>query len=134
MAESSYTIIVNAPAIADGELADIVTRAADGIACSIDDNVSTWDVDVIEGTYANPLSGDNIHGLGRNEPGDEADRVNPRWNSDVVQFARLLAEIIATHSEIDYAALSESMGLELARIDDMFERAQRVWEQAKERV
>jgi hypothetical protein len=58
----SYTIIVSGP---DPQLAwEAVQDAAKAIACAIDDHVSPFDVDVIEGTFANPLSGDNVLGLG----------------------------------------------------------------------
>lgn len=54
------------------------------------------------------------------------------WDDDLIQFARLLCEINATHSEIDVAALCESMDLEYDDIDTLFDRAHVVWEQAKE--
>lgn len=53
------------------------------------------------------------------------------WNNDLVQFARLLDEITATFSEIDFPRLRESMDLPQERIDELFERARRVWEAAK---
>lgn len=64
----SYTIIVAAANIDEVELLAIVCAAADGIAAQIDTSQHVpWDVDVIEGTYADPLNGDNVHGLGRHE-------------------------------------------------------------------
>ncbi len=56
--------------------------------------------------------------------------VAANWENDAIQFPRLLAEIVATQ-EIDFAVLSESTGLELARIDELFDRAQRAWEKIK---
>lgn len=53
------------------------------------------------------------------------------WDNDLIQFARLLDEIQATFSEIDYPALEASMDLEMDDIDALFERAQRVWDAAK---
>lgn len=54
------------------------------------------------------------------------------WDMDDVQFPRLLAEINATQDKVDFYALSESMGLELAAIDELFDRADSKWEQIKE--
>lgn len=57
----------------------------------------------------------------------------PLWEDDRVQFARLLAEINATHSEIDFAALEESMDVQRDDIDELFERAEAVFEASKAR-
>lgn len=54
-----------------------------------------------------------------------------KWADDITQFPRLLAEINATQDDLDFDALSESMGLELARIDELFERAHAAWEATK---
>lgn len=59
---------------------------------------------------------------------------NARWNDDLVQFARLLCEIVATHSEIDYAGLCASMDLDYDEVDELFERAHNSWERAKREV
>src|SRR4051794_22348713 len=60
----SYTIIVS-PADDDGPIWAAVKEAADKIAGVFDTiGVTEWDVDVIEGTFGDPLSGDNVHGLG----------------------------------------------------------------------
>lgn len=63
-----------------------------------------------------------------------AETPDDRWANDLTQFARLLAEINATQDTLDFDALSESMGLELARIDELFDRADTVWEAAKARL
>jgi hypothetical protein len=65
MTKPIYTIIVNAPEIPDDELVKLVEAAATRLAETVDDGVAPFDVDVIEGTPAEPLSGDNVHGLGR---------------------------------------------------------------------
>jgi len=57
---------------------------------------------------------------------------NPKWEDNSIQFPRLLAEILATQENLDYEALSESMGLEQARIDELFDRADAEWERIKE--
>lgn len=56
---------------------------------------------------------------------------NPLWNNDLIQFARLLAEISATQDHLDLPALAESMDLELAEVNVIFDRADAVWEAAK---
>lgn len=59
----SYTIVISGP---DPDLAkNVALRAAEAIARRLDDGTSPYDVDVVEGTFGNPLSGDNINGLGR---------------------------------------------------------------------
>jgi len=63
---------------------------------------------------------------------EAAERRNKVWEDNNVQFARLLAEIMATQDNLDMEALSESMGLEIARIEELFERAQMSWEHSKE--
>lgn len=55
------------------------------------------------------------------------------WNSNLTQFPRLLGEIWGVGlTEDQYKSLSESMGLESERIDDLFERADYIWQRDKE--
>lgn len=54
-----------------------------------------------------------------------------RWDNDTVQFARLLSEIAATQDLPDLALLLESMDLTLNQVEELFERAHQVWENAK---
>jgi hypothetical protein len=53
------------------------------------------------------------------------------WEDDVVQFARMLCEIVASHEHLNIDALAESMDLEHSEVDDIFERAHQRWERAK---
>lgn len=55
------------------------------------------------------------------------------WHDDLVQFPRLLAEIVATQDNLDVDALCESMDLTREQLDELFERANTAWEAAKER-
>ena len=57
----------------------------------------------------------------------------PKWNNDIIQFARLLTEINATveFSDNDFEALCESMDLEKDRIHELFNRADKLFEKAK---
>lgn len=57
-----------------------------------------------------------------------------RWENDRIQFARLICEIVATHDEIDCAALRESMDLDQSDLDALFDRANEAWEKAKRKV
>jgi hypothetical protein len=51
------------------------------------------------------------------------------WSDDLVQFARLLAEILAVGIDDEtMAALCQSMDLDECGIDELFERAERAWE------
>lgn len=52
------------------------------------------------------------------------------WNNNLVQFARLLCEINATQ-QLDVAALYESMDLDAGDVTNLFDRANEVWERAK---
>lgn len=52
------------------------------------------------------------------------------WNNNAVQFPRLLAEIMATQN-LDLPALVESMDLTLDEVNELFDRADTVWESAK---
>jgi len=56
-----------------------------------------------------------------------------RWFDNRVQFARLLCEMVATlpMRMQDRNALAESMDLTPDQVDELFERAHAVWEEAK---
>lgn len=60
-----------------------------------------------------------------------------RWDSDVVQFARLVAEMSAEgllNRLVDYEALMARMDLSREDLNSLFERAIKRWDTAKERV
>jgi hypothetical protein len=77
---------------------------------------------------------------------DERDRVpvpyvltnasteRPLWEDDKIQFARLLSEIRAnTHiAWEDHMDLVKSMDLDGDRIEELFDRAEKVWEKSKQ--
>lgn len=54
------------------------------------------------------------------------------WEDDSVQFPRLLAEIAAIQDNLDVVGLAASMNLDKSWIAELFERAERAWEAAKE--
>ena len=56
--------------------------------------------------------------------------MTPRWKDNLVQFARLLCEISATH-ELDFVPLCESTDLEPEEIIEVLDQADEVWEHAK---
>jgi len=69
-----------------------------------------------------------------------ADRIKHPWLTDRVQFARLLCEMSALglpdgEDNWDlFNDLKENMDLTDNDIDELFERAHKVWEDAKERM
>ena len=68
--------------------------------------------------------------LGLNDP------LEPDWDNNYVQFARLIAEINATVDikEEDWKELCESMDLQEDEVNQLFDRALQVFEQSKERI
>lgn len=57
------------------------------------------------------------------------------WNNNDVQFPRLLAEVYAVGlTDVQYRELGESTGLERAQIDELFKRADTVFEKLKPQV
>jgi len=63
----------------------------------------------------------------------EAATPDQRWADDSIQFPRLLSEIASNWdtSEADWQALSESTGLSLGQLDELFDRAHAAWERQK---
>lgn len=57
--------------------------------------------------------------------------MNNNWENDEIQFPRLLAEIVATQDSLDIDALCESMDLEPDEVDELFNRAQKRWDEIK---
>lgn len=57
---------------------------------------------------------------------------NAVWDNDLVQFARLLSEINATQNDIDFHTLSDEMNCSIAEVEELFDRADAVWEKAKQ--
>ena len=53
------------------------------------------------------------------------------WNSDLIQFARLLCEIVATQDNFNIEPIVESMDIDPAELNELFDRAHDVWEAAK---
>jgi hypothetical protein len=53
---------------------------------------------------------------------DENDDV---WNNDLIQFARLLCEVAATDIKLD--EIAEEMDLSVEQINELFDRAHKVW-------
>ena len=53
------------------------------------------------------------------------------WDNNEIQFARLLCEIAGTQEAFDMPALCESMGLDRTKVEELFDRANAVWEHSK---
>jgi hypothetical protein len=64
---------------------------------------------------------------------DFEQRTQSVWDRNEVQFPRLLCELAATQVDLDLEAVAESMDLELADVDDLFDRAHHEWELVKDR-
>lgn len=62
---TSYTIVVASNAVSDAMLYRIACEAATAIAAKVDDGYATFDVDVVEGTFGDPMAGDNLFCFGR---------------------------------------------------------------------
>jgi len=56
------------------------------------------------------------------------------WDDNRVQFARLICEIVANVDDLHFAELCESMDLEPDQLQELFDRADEVWEAAKRSV
>ena len=54
------------------------------------------------------------------------------WNNDKVQFARLLCELVASDMNLTDAA--KSMDCEVSDLSELLDRANEVWEDAKQTV
>jgi len=63
------------------------------------------------------------------------DPLDPSWENNYVQFARLLCEINANVdiSKHDLSDLCDSMDLDVKEINELFDRAHIVFENAKEK-
>lgn len=58
------------------------------------------------------------------------------WADDKIQFARLLCELVAnwdddTSAKRTIKAVAESMDLEVDQVNELFDRAEVVWEASK---
>jgi hypothetical protein len=58
--------------------------------------------------------------------------VNSVWDNDLVQFARLLSEIRAACDMQGFDAVLKSMDITEDMADELFDRAERMWEKAKQ--
>ena len=56
------------------------------------------------------------------------------WNNNEIQFARLLCELAAANESLAIEDVARSMDLEVEEVDELFERAHEVFEEAKENI
>lgn len=59
---------------------------------------------------------------------------NPLWDNDLLQFARLLCELVATQDNLNLIAVAEEMDVERSDVTELLERAHKVWEDAKTQI
>ncbi len=57
-----------------------------------------------------------------------------RWKDNAIQFPRLITEILATQNRLDMMAIAESMDLEISQINELFLRAQGIWDEIKQKT
>lgn len=57
--------------------------------------------------------------------------MNEKWNDNLVQFARLLCEVVAIQDNLDIPGLAESMDLTQEDVLVLLDRANTEWERAK---
>ena len=50
------------------------------------------------------------------------------WNNNLIQFARLLCEIMATQDNFDSDAVCKEMDISQDELSELFNRASEVWE------
>ena len=53
------------------------------------------------------------------------------WENNEIQFARLLCELVAANESLAIKEVAMSMDLEVADVNELFERAHQVFEEAK---
>ena len=53
------------------------------------------------------------------------------WNNDKIQFARLICEIRAAEELLNWSEIRDSMDLEDEELQELFDRAEVVFEAAK---
>lgn len=58
-------------------------------------------------------------------------RIQDPWSNDRVQFARLISEIRATQDFASWADLYASVDLDPGQVNELFDRAHKVWEDEK---
>lgn len=56
------------------------------------------------------------------------------WRNNEIQFARLICELVANVENLEFQALCESMDLEPDELQELFERADVVWETSKKNL
>lgn len=56
---------------------------------------------------------------------------NENWKNNEVQFARIICELVAIQDDLDFPGLCASMDLSQEELQELFDRAHDVWEQAK---
>jgi len=57
-----------------------------------------------------------------------------RWHNNELQFARLLCELVANVDDLHVDEVAASMDLTREEINELFDRADSVWEKAKREV
>ena len=56
------------------------------------------------------------------------------WSNNLIQFARLLCEIMATQENFDFDVLCEEMGITQGELSELLDRANETWENFKANI
>ena len=103
-----------------------------GRAFGFDPDIQISFDDVYESTLTLPVwvaeRTIELHGLERRPAVNDQ---NPLWLDDKLQFARLLCELAATQPDMNLIETADSMDLSMDEVSTLFDRAHKVWEEAK---
>jgi hypothetical protein len=56
------------------------------------------------------------------------------WHNNEIQFARLLCELVANCDDLKVQEVADSMDLDVIDVNELFDRANDVWERSKAAV
>lgn len=106
------------------ELNDLAHAVADNIDSAVDGNVDRCAVNDMLTNFLNARGVEFI----------EEEEEELTWDKNELQFARLICEIVAAGSDLNFRALMDSMNLDIKELHELFARAETVFEAAKEKI
>lgn len=105
------------------ELNELTHGVADSIDSAVDGDLNRCNVNDMLTAF---LSDRGITFVEEDEDGP--------WHNNELQFARLLCEIVAANGDLNFHSIMASMNLGVRELHDLFARAEKVWEDAKEKI
>lgn len=112
------------PCGTDEALMDFV-RASSEFSCAnvpLNDEIDSW---------KNPPSSITALKKGPESRQVQQSNHNPLWDDDLLQFSRLLCEIVATQDNLNLGDVATEMDLDVSDVAELIERAHRAWEHFK---